>query len=289
MRILLLGASGYIGSAVLTELIRHDHTVLALARSDQTEQSLRKSGAEIIRGDLRQPELWAAAVHKVEAIIHVAATFTDDMGDVDRRVMDALILEATKAAHRLRFIYTGGCWLYGQTGDNVATETTPFNPIPAFAWMIANGRAVLQAPCFESIILHPAMTYDRDGGVISRFLTSARENGLIEVWGSLETRWPVVHRKDLANAYRLALEQGVPGRSYNLASEEGVLVGDIARTLALRQGLETELHILSTNDAMAQYGNWAAGPTLDQQMSGQKITAELGWLPVRTNILSEIS
>lgn len=286
MQVLLLGATGSIGAAVLPELLRGGHAVLALARSDAAEQKIKSSGADAVRGDLRNPTAWSAAVHDVDAVIQVAATFTCDMGEVDRRVVQELIAEGTKAVRPIRFLYTGGAWLYGQTGNAVTTEDTPFNPIPSFSWMVRNSTAVLKAPCFSANVIHPGMTYVRDGGVFSRLLP---QEGRIEVWGSLDTRWPIVHRNDLASAYRLVLEKGSPGQSYNVCAEQAVRVGDIADRIAKRFGVRSEPLVRSVPDLIAEHGEWAVGPTLDQQMSSQKIKESLGWEPLHTNALAELA
>ena len=288
MRILMLGATGYIGSAVLDEMTAGGHSVLALARSDTAARQLAAKGADILRGDMRKPAEWSDTVRTVDAVIHTAVTFTDDMGDVDRQVLNALVSSQMQAARPVRLIYTGGCWLYGETGDRVATEESPFDPLPAFSWMIANSNALLREPCFETVVVHPAMVYDRDGGAVARFISNASDDGLIRVVGSPATRWPVVHRDDLAKAYRLALEQSAPGQSYNVAAEPGVAVGDIAHAVAGRLGVPAEPAVRSVSDAVEEFGDWAAGWALDQQMSSERAFADLGWKPLRTSILDEV-
>ena len=141
MKALVLGSTGSIGTAVARELAAHGHEIVALCRSDASEAALKGLGYGTLRGDLRRPADWAGIVREVDAVVHVAATFTEDMGDVDRAVVDALIAAAEPEAASddpIRFLYTGGCWLYGATGDAVATEESPFNPIPSFAWMVEN-------------------------------------------------------------------------------------------------------------------------------------------------------
>lgn len=289
MRILLLGATGTIGRAILDELTANRHSVVALARSRKAARQLMKRGADIVHGDLRDSVAWSRAIHDVDGIVHVACTFTDDMGEIDRHLIDTLIAEGRTAGRILRFVYTGGVWLYGETGDAVATEDSPFNPLPAFSWMIANGNAVLDAPCFHGTIVHPALVYDRDDGAVSGFLSDAESGGPIEVWGSLDTRWPLVHRADLATAYRLVLEQGEAGQSYNVAAQEGVPVGSIVAVIAKRFGIASDPLVRSVADVVAERGTWAIGPTLDQQMSARKLSTTLGWQPQRTDALAVLA
>lgn len=102
MRVFVLGASGTIGTPIVDELTRHGHQVVALARSDTTERTLRSQKADVVRGDLRTPLDWAHIVREVDAVIHVAATFSDDMGEVDRKLLGALIGEADQAGREMR-------------------------------------------------------------------------------------------------------------------------------------------------------------------------------------------
>lgn len=286
MRILVLGGTGFVGGAVLSELYRSGHHVLALARSEEAEHRLTGAGAEVLRGDLRHPRQWAGAVREVDAVVHAAATFTRDMGEVDRGVIRALMNACQRSPHRVRFVYTGGVWLYGATGDSIATEETPFNPIPGFEWMVDNGAAVLNASCFAANVVHPGMSYVRDGGAFSRF---ASPDHPIEVWGSPDTRWPVVHREDLAHAYRLVLERAPAGESYNVSAEVGVRVGDLVAAAARRHGLRADPVVRTAADVVTEHGQPALGPTLDQQMSSQKISEQLGWTPSHTDAVAEMS
>ena len=288
MRTLILGATGTIGEPLSDELAGHGHDLVALARSDESQRRLSAWGINVVRGDLRAPRDWVEIVHEVDAIVHVAATFTDDMGAVDRNLVEALLGETERAGRRIRFVYTGGCWLFGETGDRIADEAAPFDPIPSFAWMVENGGRVLAARHLDAMIVHPAMVYDREGGALARLVAGARDRGRVEIWGSPDTRWPVVHRRDLAAAYRLVLEGGAPSEAYCVAAEEGVPVGRIADALGRRFGLTVEPEVRERNEVLAEQGAWAAGPMLDQQMSARKIRKDLGWSPAFTNILDEI-
>ncbi len=288
MRVFVLGATGAIGHSIVPELITHGHEIVALARSDASEAKLAAKNISVIRGDLRAPMAWCKIIHDVDAIIHVAGTFSDDEGDVDHHLVLVLIAEAKRAERKIRFIYTGGCWLFGETGDEIADETSEFDPLSAFYWVVENSRLVFEAPCFETMMIHPAMVYDRDGGTMSRFLSSAQKAGRVEVWGSLQTRWPVVHSEDNAQAYRLVLEHGQAGQSYCVAAETGVWVGEMAAVIGQRFGLTADPWVRDVSDVVREHGEWAFGPTLDQQISGEKIMRTLGWSPKFVNILAEI-
>jgi len=283
MRVLVLGATGSIGTAVAAELHANNHTVIALARSNISKETLQNLGYVTLMGNIRKPAEWSAVVDHVDAIVQVATTFTDDMGDVDRLLLKELGLKAKRNSRNLRFIYTGGCWLYGETGDKVADETTPFQPIPSFAWMVENAEYLLAAEAFNSAIIHPAMVYHQKGGVFTRFIEQATTHHSIEIWGSRDVRWPLVHRDDLAVSYRLLLEnQNLTGH-FNASTQEGVRVSEITAEIAKQFGSSSQTVGRKMESVIAEYGSWAEGPSLDQQMTAQKLRTTTGWQPVFTD------
>jgi nucleoside-diphosphate-sugar epimerase len=289
MQILMLGGTGSIGSAVVTTLVRRGHEVTALARSDASERKLETMGAKVLRGDIRSPDRWLSAVDRVDGVIHAATDFGSDMAAIDQGLLDALLPQLSANARGQLFLYTGGCWLYGATGDSVATEVYPFDALPPFAWMLPAIRRVLTAPGIRGVVIHPAMVYEGLEGVFARFANDARSIGRVRVVGNERTRWPLVHRYDLATLYALALESSSPGQSYNAAAVEGLPVGIIARAIARRFGAD-ETPVLREVDAVAaELGEWARGYALDQQMSGDKARRELGWHPVWREPLADLT
>jgi len=287
MRVLILGGTGFIGEAVVRALVTAGHDVCALARSDGARRTLAALGASPIAGDIRAPEAWAGAVLEVDALIHAAGIFSDEMAEIDARLLQAIEAVAARRSDRLRMLYTGGCWLYGDTGGQIATEESPYNPIPAFRYMVDGVARLQNAAGIAPLVIHPGMTYARGDGVLARFVESARRSGRIEVWGGLDAHWPVVHRDDLADAYRLVLETAPDGETYIAVSEPGVRVGDIVARIQVRFGLDQAPFIRNSKDVMAEHGAWALGPTIDQRLSSQKLRRRLGWRPEHANILDE--
>lgn len=279
MKVLVLGGSGSIGSAILSALLARGHEVIALARSEASAGRVAGLGASPLAGDIRAPEPWSGVLTEVDAVVHAAATFVPDMGRVDRRLIEALLDRLGTRERQARLLYTGGCWLYGQTGDLVADESAPFDPPADFAWMVENARRVLGAGQVQAIVIHPAMVYDREGGVFARFIDEAKRGGPVRVVGSEAVRWPLVQRDDLAQLYVLALERGIAGASYNGAAVEGLAVGRIARAMARRYGVPEDPEVIPVAQIVAELGSSAEGTALDQQMSGAKARAELGWSP----------
>jgi nucleoside-diphosphate-sugar epimerase len=290
VRVFVLGGTGSIGSAVVRELVRRGHKVHGLARSGASAKKLAALGAIPLPGDIALPERWVGTLPHLDAIVHAACDFSPAMGEIDRRLLDVLLPALAAQPKKPRFIYTGGCWLFGATGDEVAAEETPFRPLAAFAWMAPNLQRVLDTPGIDGIVIHPAMVYEPGGGVFRRFARDAVERDTIRVVESENVRWPLVHSDDLATLYALTLEH-VPSRSsYIGAAIEGLAVGRIARALAKRFGTRhPEPQIISTDAITAELGEWARGYALDQQLSGAKARRELGWTPEHLDPEGEIA
>jgi nucleoside-diphosphate-sugar epimerase len=290
VRVLVLGGTGSIGSPTVRELIKCGHDVRALARSDGAAAKLAESGATPIPGDIAAPEPWATQLPHLDAVIHAACDFSTAMGAIDARLLDVLLPALAAQPNKPRFIYTGGGWLFGATGDDIATEQTPFCPLPAFAWMVPHLQRILAAPEIAGIVIHPAMVYEPDGGVFYRFARNAVEQDAIRVVESEEVRWPLVHSEDLASLYILALERAPAGSSYLGAAIEGFPVGRIARAFTKRFGTRhPDPQIVSSDAIAAELGEWARGYALDQRLSGAKARRELGWRPKHLDPEREIA
>ena len=276
MRAFVLGGTGFIGSAVVRELIARGHDVIGLARSGASAATLRQFGATPLAGDIASPERWAGSLPRIDAVIHMACDFNTDMAAIDRRLLDVLLPALATQPVRPRFIYTGGCWLFGETGGELATEATPLQPLAAFAWMVPQLARVLASRDIDGIVIHPAMVYTPRCGVFHRFARDAGEQDAIRVVESEQVRWPLVHSEDLAELYILALEHAPAGSSYIGAAIEGLAVGRIARAFGKRFGTrDIEPKIISTEEIVAELGAWAGGYALDQWLSGAKARVRL--------------
>jgi nucleoside-diphosphate-sugar epimerase len=290
VRVLVLGGTGSIGAPVLHQLVRRGHDVIALARSEGSAKKVAALGAMPIAGDIGTPEQWIGALPMLEAVIHLACDFNSAMDEIEGRLLDGLLPHLVARSKKSRFIYTGGGWLFGATGDDVATEETPFRPLPAFAWMVLHLQRVLDTYGIDPIIIHPAMVYEAGSGVFRRFVDDAVKRDAIRIVGGEDVRWPLVHREDLANLYALALEGGVPRASYIGAAIDGFPVGRIVRAVARRYGTRNrEPQIISADAIAAELGAWARGYALDQQLSGEKARRDLGWKPEHLDPEGEIA
>lgn len=290
VRVLVLGGTGVIGSAVVRELTSRGHAVIGLARSEASARKLSELGAASLAGDIAMPGLWAAKLPALDAVVHAACDFDSDMGAIDLHLLDTLLPALATRLERPRFVYTGGGWLFGTTGDAIATEATPLDPLPAFAWMVPNLQRVLATPGIDGIVIHPAMVYSAGGGVFRRFAADAAAGRAVKVVAGENIRWPLVHTDDLAHLYALALERAPPRSSYVGAAIEGFPVGRIARAFAKHFRVPDHApQIVSVEEIVSELGEWARGYALDQHLSGEKARAELGWRPLHLDPEREIA
>lgn len=288
MKVLVLGGTGSIGEPAVRSLLARGHRVVGLARSERSVRRLEDCGAEALRGNLRAPRPWLAELDDVDGVIQVAGEFRSDDDVIEGRLLDAVLPRLQDNGRWPALILTGGCWLYGNTGDAVATESSSFDPAVAHAWTAHMDR-VLAAPRVRGLVIHPAMVYERDGGVFAQFREDIASTGRVRVIGSEAVRWPLVHREDIGELYALALERGAGGASYNGAAVEGIRVGVFARAMARRAGVEETPLVLAADDAAREFGEWARGHAIDQQMSGERARSELGWRPVHFDPVAEVS
>jgi nucleoside-diphosphate-sugar epimerase len=289
LRVLVLGGTGSIGRGVVAALLRRNHEAVALARSRDSADRLARAGATPLRGDLHDIDGWISAVKQVDCIIHAAATWGDDMTTTDRRVVETLLPAMASCDPPKAFVYTGGTWKYGHTGDSIATEESPSIDIEYFADSVNTEKMVIAAPRVRGMVIHPAMVYEDHGGVFKHMYNDAKTLGYIRVIGGKHIRWPLVHHDDLGELYVLMLERGRPGNVFNGSAIKGCPIGQIARAIAQRLNVPSEPKVMSISDAVREFGPWAEGYAIDHQVSGRKAMETLGWHPKHCDVISDVA
>lgn len=289
MTILLTGGTGSIGRGVLAQLVRQGHDVTALARTPHAADAVTAAGATPVEGSLADAARWMRELGDIDAIIHIAASFGPDMAANDAAFVGAVIETAPSHARRLGdrlpVIYTGGCWLYGETGDQAAIEGSRFDPPAAFRHTILHRNWLYESPHLRASTIHPAGVWHDNGGAIGRILRAARAGRAPGLIGSGSARWPLVHADDLAALYVKVLEAGRHGQDYHGVAERGVAAGDIARHLASRFGAPEPVRE-PLEKVMTELGEWAECLTFDQTMEAPRSRDELGWSPARPGVLA---
>ena len=295
MRVFVTGGSGLIGSAIVENLINHQHDVFALARSDASHKMLSDLGATPIMGDITNPAAWVGHLPNVDAIIHTACTFADDMAKADGILLDHLLPAARQMPGPVRFIYTGGTWLFPETGpDTEIDESCMFDPLPDFQWMCPGIDRVLGDDGIDGIIIHPACVYatGRHGhyGLLTRDMETAHTDNRVTIIGYGEITLPMIHGDDLADLYRLALCHAKPGTSYFGVGINDVSNHRLAHLIATRfGGRDCKVGTITTQTAMDRLGSWAAGLAHHHVMSNQKARRDLGWSPAHQDIAADIN
>lgn len=286
MKVLLVGATGYIGTAVAEKLKEAGHEVLALARSDDAEKRVASLGYTPARGDMADPARVAELARLADAIIHAATTGNADNPSIDA-TMTRAILEALEGSGK-PFVYTSGVWSVGDTGPAVADESFVGSPLPLSAWRLPLEREVLAASRrgVRGIVMRPGIVYGRAGGIPSMLVAEARQKGGVRVIGDGRQEWPTVFVEDLADLYVRALSAS-PGALLH-GTDGQHQVRDIAAAASLAGGADGRLLPWTVEDARKEYGGFGEFFALHQRVSSESAKWGLGWKPQGPSLLQDL-
>ena len=297
MRVFVTGASGWIGSAVIPELIDHGHTVLGLARSDAAAEKVIASSAEVLRGDVEDLDVLRSGAEQSDGVIHLA--FRHDIafaGNFDTAVgSDRAAIEAigeVLARSDKPFAIASG--LGGLKPGQVATERDVPEP-SAGAGLGAGGRFDNERAALgladrgmRSMSVRFASTVhgDGDNGFVAMTVTADREHGVAGYPGDGDNRWPAVHRSDAARLVRLAIETAPAGSILHAVGEEGVRIRDLAEAIAGQLGVPTA----SLDEAqMTEQFGFLGGILARDIPASSALTQQLvGWTPTGPTLLQDI-
>jgi nucleoside-diphosphate-sugar epimerase len=288
MRVFVTGATGFIGTVVVRELIRAGHEVLGLTRSDRGAEALASAGAQVHRGDLEDLESLRAGAAMSDGVIHTA--FAHDFSkfkensQIDRRGIEAIGLALAGSDRPL--VVTSGVLLVKP--GHMATEDIPApndNSIPRVSEQTA--LSLIPKGVRVSIVRLPQV-HDRDkAGLVSYLIAIAREKGVSAYIGEGRNRWSAVHRLDVPPVYRLALETAPAGATYHAVAEEGVPLRDIAE--AIGRGLKLPVVSKSAADAANHFGVLTIFAGMDGPASSALTQQRLGWRPTQsTGLIADL-
>lgn len=289
MRIFLTGATGFIGSALVPELIEAGHQVIGVTRTDAGAESLAAAGAEVYHGTLEDPDGVRRGAETADAVIHTAfdhdfSRFVENCAK-DKRVIEAL--GAALAGSDRPLVITSGTGMgnaeFGELGREDVFNTS--HPNPRVASELA-GAELSKAGINVSVVRLPQVHNTIKQGLISPLIGIAREKGVSAYVGEGRNRWPAAHLQDVVRLYRLVVEKAKPGARYNAVAEEGVTARQIAE--ALGRGLNMPVVSLSPAEAAGHFGWMGMFMGLDFPASSAQTRAELGWNPTGTDLISDL-
>jgi nucleoside-diphosphate-sugar epimerase len=294
MRVFITGASGHVGSALVPELLRTGHSVLGLARSDESAERLTDWGAEAIRGDLDDLDGLRAAADAADGVVHLAFRH-DAMQAGDLNGAAETDLAATRAIADVLagtgkpFVGTSGTGLLGRAGlDRPGTEN---DTLPG-GYRIDAENFVIEAAAKgirTSIVRLPPITHSEldHHGFAPSLIAFARTNGFSAYVGQGTNRWPSVHTLDAARLYRLALESAPAGSRLHAVQDEGIEFSRIAEAIA--HGLHLPARSITPEQAREYLGFLAAFATIDNPTSATRTTELLGWHPTHPGLLDDLA
>ena len=289
MRIFITGATGFIGTAIVQDLLAHGHQVVGLARSDASAAALTAAGAGVLRGALEDPDSLKRGAAEADGVIHAAFNhdFTDYLHNTqaDGRAIETLGA-ALEGSDRPLLVTSGMLVTPGRVvteDDAMGEEAAKFPRVSE-----PNAMALAARGVRASVVRLPPSVHGRDDhGFVPHLIRLAREKGFAAFVGDGENRWPAVHRHDTAPVYRLALEQRAAGAKYHAVGETGIPFRRI--TEAIGRGLKLPVKSLTPQDAQDYFTWFAMFAAMDVPGSGEKTQKLLGVTPTQPELLDDMA
>ena len=286
MKVMLTGATGFIGSHILAELQDYGHEVTALVHDQAQADSVAARGATPIMADLYDRPAIVGLLTGADGAIHTASPGDETSANLDSAVVDAVI-EAFAATEK-PYLHISGAWIYG---DNTSiTEESPFNAPPMVAWKLPIEQRVLDAEGMRGVVIVSSVAYgDGSGGLPGLLLGSPRdEDGNLIMLGAGQQHWTTVHVADIADFFRRVLEHNSARGRYLLGNGLNPTVAELTQAAAVAAGAPGAVPG-SEDEARARLGDYFAEVLLlDQGTAAAKARDQLGWHPAHPGFVEEL-
>jgi len=285
MEILLTGATGFVGSHILTALTEAGHTVTALVRSEESAARVKSRGAIALMGAIVDEPFLVDALRRADGAIHAASPGDATSADVDAAMVRA-VAQAFAGSGR-PYLHTAGVWEWGSGAD--INEGMPFNPPAIVGWRPAIEEQALATSGARVAIVAAGVVYGDGGGIPRLVVASPRDSsGRLITIGTGRQRWATVYARDLADLYVRVLESPGAAGYFIAASGDSPTVREITDAAA-RSAAAPGVAAETDDDARDRLGQYLADALLlDQQATGAKARAELGWSPSGPNLADEL-
>jgi nucleoside-diphosphate-sugar epimerase len=288
MRIFVTGAPGFIGSALVPDLIQAGHQVLGLTRSEAGAEALRKAGAEVINGNLEDLDSLRRGAADSDGVIHLAfnhdfSQFQKNVED-DRKAIEAMG-EMLLGSNR-SFVVTSGTAIAANVDGKSSTEDSPLTSWNPRAASEAAVKGLTERGVNTSVVRLPQVHDTRKQGLVPYLLAVAREKGVSAYIGDGSNRWPAAHVSAVARLYRLAFEKAEPGSIYHAVDEEGVTMKAIVEAHGC--GLKVPVVSIRPEEAEAHFGWLAHFAILDMPSSSALTQLKLNWKPTGPGLIADL-
>ncbi|MEO8254067.1 MAG: SDR family oxidoreductase [Flavobacterium sp.] len=290
MKVFVTGATGFVGTAVVQELLSSGHQVLGLARSEESAKKLIATGAEAHRGDLNDFESLKSGAASSDAVIHLGFVhdFTrfEEMCKLDGKVIET-IGEALLGTDK-PFIITSGTALFSKDGITTEKDLSANNPHPRITTENAADAVAAKGVKVAVMRLSPSVHGEGDViGFVPTLINIAKEKGKSAIINGGGNFWPAVHRLDVAKLYRLALEKPfVSGTRYHAVAEQGIPFKNIAKAIAER--LQIPIVSLTNEEALEHFGWFTHFAYLNNLCSSEATKIALDWIPQHPTLMEDL-
>ncbi len=287
MHVFVTGATGYIGGAVATRLVRAGHQVTGLARTPEAARLLGRRGIAPVVGDLSDHDVLRRAAGAADAVVNAGTSYGPDRGDLERAAVRSMLTALSAGG---TFLYTSDQLVYGDTGPEPADEDRPLNPPPFLTWRPRVEQDVLHADGVRAIVLRPVAVYGHGGNqLFPGWIDAARRRGHAPYVGTGARRWSLVHVEDVAEGYVSALDRAPAGAVLNLAAEPPVTLRDLAAAVADAAGVGGGAVSTPLEEVTDVFGPAAQMlDTVDLVASPARARTRIGWTATRPGVLEDL-